>query len=634
MEHSASIIDDQSSSSEQVVPLGNEYPISAELRKFANEGDFVTLPELFDQVVAKHGSRPYVGVRTDEEFIFESYAEVQAKMHSFASALVELGLQVGQRVANFSNNRPEWPVVDFGTCYAGGVHVPMYATLSQSEMTYIVNDSGATVVVAATEDHLRKVIAAEADCPNVKHIVCLSPVSGMVSTRRLWTWNEFLEYGRIRLRKNMSVIKHRADGLHGWDVASLVYTSGTTGEPKGAMLMHGNFCSQAYYLADLIQASCADVQLSFLPLAHVFERVLYYIMTSRGACIGYTQGIHTLLHDLMILRPTLMPSVPVLFGKAYARVTEKLNGIQNKSFNWALKVGRSYRVAQRAGRVSKVLRAKQEVVRRTVFSSLHKRTGGKIRYFISGGAPLSRQIGEFFLDVGLPILEGYGLTETAPVLTLNPSDAPRLGSVGKVVPGVEVKIDSDGEILARGPNIMRGYFGQPEATKAAFDEAGWFHTGDIGYFDEDGYLFITDRKKEVLVLNNGKNVAPSAIEQAIMGSPYISQVVLVGNDHPFVGALVVPQKEKVGEWLVREGLMAADGDIEEALVTYSQKVYALLMSEVRDACRLLSNYEKVKKIVVLGRELSLANGELTHSMKVKHRVVEAHFAEDIAAMYA
>ncbi len=613
---------------EPLVPLGAEYPIYDEFREWAKDAPFKTTPELFLHAWSISKDRPYLGQRVNGKFEFETYDQIYQKILCFASALSELGLAPGDRVANFSNNRPEWPIVDFGCGFAACVHVPMYPTLSQSELAFIIKDSGAKMVVVATEEHLRKVLSIEASCPDLEHIVFITPVQSIENcSKHMWSWHDLIEYGRVRLRKHNDHIKYLLSRLQPTDVASLVYTSGTTGDPKGAMLMHGNFCSQAYLLQDRLDANKEDSELSFLPLSHVFERAVHYLYTSVGACIAYTQGMHSIMTDLVDFKPTIFPCVPIFFDKLYNRLMERPDLRTGPSLKWAIKVGRSYSAAQRAGRVSRVLAAQQAMARMLVGKEIQKRYGGRIRYLISGGAPLRAEVAKFFWDMGVKILEGYGLTETSPVIALNPKDAPRYGSVGKEAAGATLAID-DGEIVVRGPNIMRGYYKHPEETAAALDAQGWFHTGDVGFLD-DGYLTITDRKKCLIVLANGKNVAPAGIEQLLCRSKWIERAVLVGDNAQHVAALIVPDFNKLKEWAEERKL---EGDAEEWVK--NEELKNLIMGEVRTACAHLSNYEKVKRIAIMPRDFSVAAGEMTHSMKVKHRVIEENYASIIKSLLA
>jgi long-chain acyl-CoA synthetase len=605
-----------------------EYSIPAALREWAERAEVRTLPEAFRRSVARVGSRPYLGQKVDGVYRFQTYGEVQVKVHQLACALIELGLKPGDRVANFSNNRPEWPITDLGTVHAACVHVPMYSTLNPSDLSYILRDSGARVVIAATPEHLRKVLAIEKECPHLEHVVAIEQAEGSCS-KRLWSWQELLELGASRLSEREPEMERRLAELRAWDVCSLVYTSGTTGHPKGAMLMHGNFVSNASTLLPWVRVTCEDVELSFLPLSHVFERIAYYVMTLAGGTIGYASSIETVAEDFLHLRPTLVPSVPRLFEKIYVRIFQQAQGLRGAILRWAVGVGKASREAALSGPLPLGLRAKKALAHKLVFARIHAGTGGRVRCFFSGGASLRRDVGEFFLNAGFTIAEGYGLTESSPVLTVNPLDEPRIGTVGKVLPGVEVRIADDGEILARGPNIMLGYFNMPEVTAEALEPDGWFHTGDVGRFDADDYLVITDRKKELLVLSNGKNVAPQPIEQQIKASPWIEQVVVVGDGRNFVAALVVPAFARLEEWAGQQGL-----PLERAALVREPRVYDQLFAEVQSACQDFSNYEKVKKIAVLSRELTMDQGELTPTLKVKRHVVDKHFRQEIEGLYS
>lgn len=594
-----------------------------------------TIPGLFRHVVSLHGSRPYVGRRVGKRFEFKTYGQIHDEVLCFASNLVELGLEKEERIANYCNNRPEWPVVDIGTGYIGCVHVPMYPTLSQSEMAYIVKGSQARIVVVPDSDHLGRVLNVAEECFHLRHVVCIEEFDRnslkVPEGVRLWSWESFLQAGRETLKKNHRQIEEMYNNVRPDDVFSFVYTSGTTGDPKGAMLMHGNFVSQAVPLAkSVVQAQPTDYQLSFLPLSHVFERIVHYVLMSVGAAIGFSKSIATVTSDMVILKPNIVPSVPRLFEKVFAKAVEQsAGGFRNKVFQQAIKVGRQYREAKARGKASIFLKAQHALYDKLVYSKIREKVGGNVRHFVSGGAPLRRDVAEFFFDVGLSILEGYGLTETCPVLAVNCAGREKIGTVGEIPEYAEVKIADDGEIIARGTSIMLGYYGMPEATREAIDEDGWFHTGDIGELDEDGYLTITDRKKEILVLSNGKNVAPQPIELALCGDLFIAQAVVVGNNCGYVAGIIVPNFEKLEKWAQEQNLEYADRD---ALVKLPQ-VVSLYKNIVRQVCEPLSNYEKLRKIHILNRELSQERGEITPTLKVKRRIIDSHLKDEIAAMF-
>ena len=609
--------------------LGAGYPISKEFQEWAQSTPLKTLPEMIRSTVDQYGECNYLGHRVGDEFKFRTYNEVYQDIVFFASALLGIGCQVGDRVANFSPNCLEWPVVDFGSTHVGCVHVPMYATLSPSELAYIVRDCEAKVLFVYTEEQLQKVLSVENELPALKHIITSVATANKASSKQLWSWSEFLQYGRVHLSRHQGRIEEIVDSLLPSDIASIIYTSGTSGDPKGVMLMHGNFCSQVISLKDEVQMTHTDLHLSFLPVAHVFERIFLYLVSYVGASVGFAQGLITVLQDMQVLRPTTFTSVPALYAKIYERSTSHMTGLKRKPFNWAMKVGRSYNANKRLGKVDRAGKILHAITRKMLFSDLYKRSGGRIRFFISGGAPLPADVCQFFLDIGFVLREGYGLTETAPVLSLNPGQAMRPGSVGKIIRGVEVTIAPDGEILARGPNIMRGYFKQPEMTREAIDAEGWFHTGDVGYMDE-GYLIITDRKKNLLILSNGKNVAPTQIENAICQSDWISKAVLVGNNRICVGAIIVPNFEKLEAWAEKQKLGCAN----MAELVQHPAVQELICDEINKGCAPFSPYEKVKRFCISPRDFSFAMGELTPTQKVKRREVEKNFAAEIEKMYA
>lgn len=594
-----------------------------------------TIPKLFQQAFDQYqaANRNFLGQKVNGAYRFETYQQVREKVLRFASALIEVGFLPNDRVGQIANNRPEWVVTDLGTMHAAGIHAPLYPTLAADAIEYILKDCAARVAVCATSKHLEAIVGAEKELPALEHIICLfEPATALSSSRRLWGWDAFLALGGENLEKHRGEIDRRASALKAEDVCSLVYTSGTTGEPKGAMLMHGNFCSNALTAGPLLEFSSTDLELSFLPLCHVFERVAYYCITSRGATIAYAESVDTVAANMKEVRPTVMPSVPRLFEKIHARITDKVKAssvAKQLLFKWALSVGKRYHQARATGLLSKALKLEYAMAFKLVLKKLHSETGGRIRLFFSGGAPLRRDVGEFFLSAGFVLSEGYGLTETSPGITFNPLRRPKIGTVGKVIPGVSVRIAEDGEILCQGPNVMLGYFNKAQATRDAIDDEGWFHTGDIGALDEEGYLTITDRKKDLLVMSNGKNVAPQPIEQLIQGSPLIEQCVVLGDNKKFVAALIVPCYANLKDWC------AANGVAHDPLqLADDPKLNEYLLAEVNRRCADLSGYEKVKSIALLPHELSLENGEMTPTLKVKRKVVNQKYASKIQSLYS
>ena len=414
----------------------------------------------------------------------------------------------------------------------------------------------------------------------------------------------------------------------------MIYTSGTTGDPKGVMLSHGNIASNVTTCVGMFEFTDEDECLSFLPLSHIFERMFgHYCMFHAGVVINYAESVDTVPADMQEIRPHVMAAVPRLYEKIYARVLDSVRTAtpaRKRIFAWSREVGERWAEATVAGRpVSTVLRLQRAVADRLVFAKLRKRTGGRIRFFISGGAPLSREIARFFYAAGLPVLEGYGLTETSPVMAVNTFAHHRLGTVGQAIPEVEIRIAEDGEIVTRGPNVMCGYCNKPQATAEAIDEQGWFHTGDIGVLDSDGYLSITDRKKDIIVTAGGKNIAPQPIENLAKTSKFVASAVMIGDRRPFPVMLVVPNPTQLKGWAEHKGL--PDGDLQQ-LVEHPD-VRQKIEREVRMTLRDLAQYEMPKKLLILPKDFTVEAGELTPTLKVKRRIVEQHNQAAIEALY-
>ncbi len=602
------------------------------LEDWVRDQPIKTIPALFEKSVQSYPKTNFLGRKVNGVYTYQTYQEVSQLVYNFASALLEQNLEVGDRVAQISNNRPEWVITDLGTMYAGAVHAPLYSTVSAQAFTYILNDSRARILIAENEGHLTMLGEVQGDLEHLEGVVALCPTSKEGFDKiKVWQWEEFLQLGADALDKHKETIESRKSDIKTTDVCSLIYTSGTTGEPKGAMLMHGNFISNSVCVRPHIDIAPGEVELSFLPLSHVFERTLYYLMVTIGGTIAYAESFETVRDNILEVRPHLVASVPRLYEKIYTAVTSKAQAglnMKRRLFYWALGVGKRHCHAKWNGSVGPILAAQNAIAHKLVFSKIHDATGGRVKVFASGGAPLRADVCEFFLNAGFVLIEGYGLTETSPVITMNPPERPKIGTVGKTIKGVEVKIAEDGEILTRGPHVMLGYFNKPDATSESIDSEGWFHTGDIGEIDSEGYLKITDRKKELIVLSNGKNVAPSPIEQSIKESKYIEQCVVLGDQRNFISALVVPSYEAIAAWCDENGV-----DKDPAKMADDPKLVAFLTELTVKACQGFSPYEQVKKIAVLPRELTQEHGELTPTLKTKRRIVNENFADRINAIY-
>jgi long-chain acyl-CoA synthetase len=558
-----------------------------------------------------------------------SYAALAEQVQAASLGFRELGIGDGDRVAILSENRPEWAIADYACLTARFTDVPIYPTLPARQLEYILRDSG-SVAVLVSGAQLEKALGVRDRLPELRHIVALD---GGDRGNGVLGFDELLACGRSAAGRHPDWRAHALAAAPD-DLATLIYTSGTTGDPKGVMLTHGNIASNVTTCCRLFTFGDRDECLSFLPLSHIFERMFgHYSMFHAGVVINYAGGIETVASDMQERRPTLMASVPRLYEKLYARVLDSVRASpapRRRVFAWARRVGEEWVDRTLAGApLPPSLALRRRLADRLVFSTLRARTGGRIRFFISGGAPLSPEIARFFYAAGMPILEGYGLTETSPVIAVNTHRHTKLGTVGLPIPGVEVRIAEDGEIVTRGPNVMRGYFNKPEATAEALDAEGWFHTGDIGLIDAEGYLRITDRKKDLIVTAGGKNIAPQPIENLAKGSKYVSNAVMLGDRRPFPIMLVVANPEPLRLWASRRGLPV---DLER-LVSLPE-VHTKVEREVRKMLRDLAQFEMPKKFLLLARDFSVEGGELTPTLKVRRRIVEERHRVAIEALYA
>ncbi|HVR71359.1 MAG TPA: long-chain fatty acid--CoA ligase [Vicinamibacteria bacterium] len=592
-----------------------------------------TLSDLFYGSVDRYRKPDHLKHKVDGQWRDISSDEFRRAVEEASLGLRALGVEKGDRVALLSENRPEWAMADLATLAAAGVVVPIYATLTPAQVLYILNDSEAKVCVASTAAQVQKLAEIRGQARHLRQVVRMD--AGAPPAADTMSFDELRARGREALARDPQAVRHRAAEARPDDLATLVYTSGTTGEPKGVMLTHRNIVSNVDSAQQVfMEFGPTDVALSFLPLSHIFERMAgYYMMLNAGTTIAYAEGVEQVPANMAEVRPTVMCSVPRLYEKMFARINEKVASdppARQKIFRWAMRVGAeafSHAVAKR--RPGALLRVKHALADRLVFAKVKERVGGRLRVFVSGGAPLAREIAEFFGAAGLTILEGYGLTETSPVITCNRPDDFRPGTVGKPLPGVEVKIADDGEILTRGPHVMRGYFNKPEATAEVIDADGWFHTGDVGAFDADGFLVITDRKKDIIVTSGGKNIAPQPIENLLKTNRYVAEIVMIGNRRHFPAALVVPNFENLEKWAREQAIPFSS---REDLVV-NPRVVELYESMLKEQTGHLASFEKIKKVALLPREFTLEAGELTPTLKVKRRVVEQKYKAVIDRMY-
>ncbi len=587
-----------------------------------------TLPQLLANTIKSFVKDDLMLKKKDGAYVPISTGELGDTIRELCLGLNSLGFRAGDKLCLLSENRPEWVMTDFATLCAGGLTVPIYTTLVPDQIQYIIDDSDATIVVVSNADHWKKIEAIRGQLGKVRHILM---IDGPAPAGAL-SFEAVREKGRALATAMPGLFDELVARVKPGDEASLIYTSGTTGAPKGVILTHDNFLSNIKTVHQIVEFTEKDVCLSFLPLSHVLERMVTFTYLYAGCTIAYAESVETVAQNLLEVKPTIMVSVPRVFEKIYTKVMDQIlisPALRRKIFFWALNVGRQYGARKLAGRpIPTVLGVKRSIAHKLVYSKIIARTGGRVRFFVSGGAPLSKEIAEFFYALGLIILEGYGLTETAPVLSVNTLHHLRLGTVGKPMPGVEILIAADGEILAKGPNVMKGYYKKAAETREVF-EGGWFHTGDVGHIDEDGYLVITDRKKDLIVTSGGKNIAPQPIENLLKTSPYIANAVVVGDRKRFVSALVVPEFEKLEAFARQRDIPFRD---REELVR-DARIVELMRAEVDKATPLLASYERIKKIVLLGRDFEIEKGEITPSLKIRRSIIEGKYQELIEAMY-
>jgi long-chain acyl-CoA synthetase len=590
-----------------------------------------TLNHLFFDAVTTYKKPDALQVRRNGRYEPISHATVEQRVRRTALGLEELGVRSGDRVAILSENRPEWAITDFACLQLGVTDVPIYPNLPSDQIAYVLRDSGAVAIFVSNAEQAAKVAPIRGECPTLRHVITFadSAEGADVTLSSLETSGAAVDTDARR-----AVLRDRAMAVRPDDVATLIYTSGTTGEPKGVMLTHDNIFSNVAASRVAVPFEGNDTCLSFLPLSHIFERMAgHYLMFATGTSIAYAESVDTVPLNLSEVRPTLVLSVPRLYEKMYARVLESaLSGgaVKKQIFFWARGVADRWAdVTLAGGTPAGLLAVQYKIAQRLVFSKLQARTGGRLRYFVSGGAPLAPEINKFFYAAGLVILEGYGLTETSPVMAVNTPANFRLGTVGKPIAGVEVTIASDGEILTRGPNVMKGYYNKPTATAEAIDSEGWFHTGDIGEI-RDGFLAITDRKKDIIVTAGGKNIAPQPIENKIKTNKYVSQAVMIGDKRKFPVVLVVPNWDSLEKWAKLQNILWTDRAQLLAMPTIRKKMEKEVASEVSE----LARYEMPKKVALLEHDFSIERGELTPTLKVKRRVVDKTYKKQIDDLYA
>ena len=589
-----------------------------------------TLNQLFFDAVAKFNRPDALQVKVGGAYKPISHKEVAERVRHAARGLSSLSVRRGDRVAILSENRPEWAIADFACLTGGMTDVPIYPTLPADQIAYIIRDSGAVAIFVSNKGQAEKIREIRGQVPALKTVIGFDEIPGL-SNMSLAE----LEKRGVPGENNETITIYREDALRTKpdDLATIIYTSGTTGEPKGVMLTHDNIYSNVAASRTKIPFEGDDTALSFLPLSHIFERMGgHYLMFATGTSIAYAESIDTVPVNLQEVKPTIVLSVPRLYEKMYARILETaLTGsfIKKKIFFWARGVAERWANEKLAGREPGGMLAWQySIAQKLVFSKLKARTGGRLRYFVSGGAPLSPDINKFFYAAGLVILEGYGLTETSPVIAVNTPQDFRIGTVGKPIDGVEVKIAPDGEILTRRPHVMKGYYNKPDATREAIEPDGWFHTGDIGEL-RDGFLAITDRKKDIIVTAGGKNIAPQPLENKVKTNKYVAQAVMLGDKRKFPSMLIVPNFDQLEKWAMKRNIIWTD----RAQLLRMPTIQAKMEREVARELEGAAHFETPKKIGLLEHDFSIESGELTPTQKVKRRTIDKHYKALIDSLY-
>lgn len=594
---------------------------------------YKNLGDMFFQKRQKLGSKTAYMYKQSGEWISVTYKEAVDWAEKIAAGFASLGIKKGDRIGIISENRVEWALTDYASEALGAVLVPIYPSLLNDQVKYILNDSEAKIVVVSDEMQLEKIESIRKELKSAKHFFVVDAEDAQFSDP--WkSYDSLTKIGESFLKEKPDYVTNEISKVELTDWATIIYTSGTTGEPKGAVLTHKNLLFNVEEAYTAIKIYKEDTFLSFLPLSHVFERMAgHYLSCYHGCTVAYAESVDTVAENLQEIKPTVMVSVPRLYEKIYGKVLDSVESgspVKRKIFYWALKVGKEYiNKTMMHQPISAILQFKRNLAYKLVFSKLNERVGGRNRFFVSGGAPLSAEIAEFFGAAGISIIEGYGLTETSPVISVNHLDNFRFGSVGVVLPNVEVKIAEDGEILTRGDHVMEGYYNKEAETKEVIDKDGWFYTGDIGLVDEDGFLRITDRKKNILVTSGGKNIAPQPIENSLVTSKYIEQVMVIGDKRKFCSAVITASEETLEKWAKERNLQFSN---YQELVNLPD-VHELFRCEVDRLTTHLASYETIKDFILADAPFTIETRELTPSLKVKRRVVEEKYADKINKMY-
>jgi long-chain acyl-CoA synthetase len=590
-----------------------------------------TLPELFLTAVRENPRPDCFSYRDDSgQYVDVSSEEALRRVKALRAGLRSLGVKPGDRVAILSENRIEWALSDLGSLCAGAVSVPIYPTLLPETIEYILNESQPVAIFVSTEEQATKIHQIRGNMPFLRDVIAFE----RTALPDIMAFDKLKQIGQNLIEENPPTPAEECITVDKDSPCSIIYTSGTTGNPKGVVLSHWNFVSNVLNCRKIMDFNPDDRCLSFLPLSHVLERMAgYYTMLNAGVGIAYAERMDTVPRDIIDVKPTILISVPRLYEKIYAKAigTAMGAGFPKKNlFFWARDLGIRYAEMMTSGDSPDAwLKFQYGLADKIVFSKLRAKLGGRVRFMVSGGAPLNAKINKFFFAAGMTILEGYGLTETSPVVSANNFGMMRFGSIGKAIPDTEIKIADDGEILCRGPQIMLGYFQNEDATREVLDQDGWLSTGDIGHFDADGYLFITDRKKDLIVTSGGKNIAPQPIENSFSTSKYVTQAVVIGDKRKFLSVLLVPDFEALRDFAATKGI----GTVSEADLVRNPQVAELFEEIVAGVNTTQPGFSQIRRFSLLEREFTLEDGELTPTMKIKRFAINRKYKAVIDAMY-
>lgn len=589
-----------------------------------------TIPHFCLESFRLNNKRDALAYKIGDAWTYLSGTEVIDRIRRIAAGLASLGVKAGDRVAIISENRPEWSLTDIAILSLRAVNVPIYTTQAVEQIRFILEDSGAKILCVSGKKLLKHAETAIQSVERIEKLIFFDADAKPEADNRSMSLADVESRGDAFERESGQTFDEMLAQVKSDDLATIIYTSGTTGEPKGVMLDHENFVSNIIAISKGLPIKSTDRSLAVLPLSHIFERTVFYVLCSNGVSIHYCAAFDQLASHLQEVRPTIMTAVPRLFEQVYHKIVKKgkgAGGWKTSLFEWALEVGQQYWEAKdKHLSVSPVLAAKQALASRLVFSKWRDGVGGHLRFFVSGGAPLSKKLSYAFWAAGIPILQGYGMTEACVTCANRPEDS-KVGSIGRPFDGIEMKVaESDGEILIRGRNVMLGYHNRPEETAKAIDADGYYHTGDVGYKDADGHFYITDRLKDLFKLSNGKYVAPLQVESLLKQSPLISQPVVVGSGRKQVGALIVPDWEVLREVIKDEGIDAS-GTREE--LCENPHVIKRVQREAVELTRELNDYERVKRVYLLPREFSIDKGEMTPTLKIKRGVIDEKYEEAV-----